>query len=64
MMWYAETLQNQQEPRKYSFDYSRGVDLKVKFNTSKKHLPVWGVKASPLPPSPHPTFLKLYQRKS
>ena len=30
--------------RRYSFDYSRGADLKVKFDSSKKHLPIWGVK--------------------
>ena len=29
MMLYAEKLQIQQEVKRYSFDYSRGADLKV-----------------------------------
>ena len=27
----------QQEARKYSFDYSKGTDLKIQFDFSKKH---------------------------
>ena len=42
----------QQEARKYSFDYSRGADLKVKFDSSKKHQPYEGLK-------PPPPLLKL-----
>ena len=37
MMQYAEKLKIQQEARRYSFDYSRDTDLKVKFDSSKKH---------------------------
>ena len=51
MMQYAEKLQIQQEARRYSFDYSRGADLNVKFDPSKKLPPVWWAKAPPLPPS-------------
>ena len=36
MMEHAEKLYIQQEARRYSFDYSRGADLKVKFDSSKK----------------------------
>ena len=38
MMQYAEKLYTQQEARRYSFDYSRGADLRKKFDSSKKHL--------------------------
>ena len=31
-----------QEARRYDFDYSRGADLKVKFDSSKKHPPYGG----------------------
>ena len=41
----------QQEARRYIFDYSRGTDLKVQFNSNKKH-PAYGVLTYP-PPSPH-----------
>ena len=42
MMKYAEKLLIQQEARRYRFDYNRGADLKVKFDSSKKH-PQYGV---------------------
>ena len=53
MMQYAEKLQIQQEARRHSFDYSSGVDLNVKFDSSKKHSLYRELK---------PPFLKLCQR--
>ena len=37
MIQYAEKLQIQQVTRRYSFDYSKGTDLKIQFDSSKKH---------------------------
>ena len=59
MRQYAEKLQIQQEARSYSFDYSRGTDLKVKFDSKKKHPPIWGAKSRPAP-----SFPKLCQHQS
>ena len=35
MLLNVEKLQIQQEARRYSFDYSRGEDLKVKFDLAR-----------------------------
>ena len=37
MMYYAKKLKIHQEARRYSFDYNKGADLKVIFNSSNKH---------------------------
>ena len=42
MMQYAEKLYIQQEARRYSFDYSKGTNLKVQFVCNKKHARMGG----------------------